>query len=222
MHSVTVDVNRVLSFFDEDRTVSRHSNAIKTVAGEEFMFALLIKYFGRSGITAELFSTTCTTGKPRGPRLDGWITAQGKGQAKPIFYQVEVKSWSAHGVGCGARFLRPSDDLATYKREVWKTYWSNGRFTEEGLQKVLTPMKCPVAGADVKPLACLWSAVHPEGLEEPFFNVEPNPPKPFQSVSVFSASSFLRSIREKEPSLILQLPEVKERMKWLNTFFVTA
>lgn len=217
MQSVTVNIDRVLSFFDEDRSVSRHSNAIKTVAGEEFMFALLIKYFGSDA--AEMLSTTCTTGQTRGPRLDGWVKVQDGTASGPICYQVEVKSWSAHGVGCGARFYRPGDDLATYKRQMWDTYWANGRFRERGLQKVLTPMRCPEPDADVRPLACLWSAVHPEGKEDPFFSVTPEAPTPFAKVWVFSASSFLRNIRDQEATFVLQLPAVRERMQWLNALF---
>jgi hypothetical protein len=221
MSNLIVNVNHVLSFFDEDRSVSRHSNAIKTVAGEEFMFALLIEYFRQSDIASEVIDRKCTTGKPRGPRLDGWVKAQGKTEPEPIYYQVEVKLWSAHGVGSGAHFLKPSDDLATYRRKLWNTYWSKGRFTEAGLNKVLTPMACPIPNAKVKPLACLWSPVHPDGFEAPFFEQRLEPPEPFPMVSVFSASSFLRSIKDKTPTLALHLPEVKERMQWLNTFFVT-
>ncbi len=225
MSNLTIDVRAVLSFFDEDRTVSRHSNAIKAMAGEEFMFALLIEYFSRSGLDAELLNQPCTTGRPSGPRLDGWVTVR-KGDSKesPIFYQVEVKSWSAHGIGSGSRFIKPSasaDDIATFKREIWATYWSKGRFIENGLNKVLSPMACPDPVAVVKPLACLWSAVHPTGDLLPFFSVQPNTQTPFPEVFVFSASSFLRGIEATEPTLQLRLPQLAERTRLLNTLFVT-
>lgn len=220
-----INVRAVLSFFDEDRTVSKHSNAIKTMTGEEFMFALLIEYFSRSNFEAELVTHICTTGKSKGPRLDGWVKVKKAGTNDAhTFYQVEVKSWSAHGVGSGSRFVGPSsttDDLAAYKREVWATYWSNGRFIEDGLNKVLTPMKCPDPIAVVKPLACLWSPVHPTGDATPFFFVRPEPRASFPEVFVFSASSFLRGIEANEPTLKLRLPQLAARMGRLDTFFVT-
>ena len=225
MTNLAINVRALLSFFDEDKTVSKHSNAIKTMAGEELMFALLIEYFLRDGFDAELLAHPCTTGKSKGPRLDGWVKVKKAGTADvPTFYQVEVKSWSAHGVGGGARFVKPSatpNDLAAYRRDVWAMYWLNGRFIEDGLNKVLTPMKCPVSDAIVKPLACLWSPVNSTGDATPFFSVRPEPSEPFPDVFVFSASSFLRGIEAKEPTLNLHLPQLVERMGYLSSIFVT-
>ena len=39
---ITVNVESLISFYDENRDVGRHSNAIKTLAGEELAFALLL------------------------------------------------------------------------------------------------------------------------------------------------------------------------------------
>jgi len=220
MTTLSVNLREVLSFFDEDRSVTKHSNAIKTLAGEEFMFELLLNYFRRSGATADLVSRKCTTGKSRGRRLDGWVKTEKFGQT--TYYQVEVKSWSAHGVGGGSRFVSPNAnaaELAKYRREVWALYWANGRFIEDGLNKVLTPMKCPTEGFTVRPLACLWAPVHPKGQEDPFFTVALDPPTPFSKVDVFSASSFLRGVAASESELKLVLPDVAERMMWLNRLF---
>lgn len=223
VHKLSVNVRSLLSFFDEDRTTTRHSNAIKTVAGEELMFAILLEYFRRSDIQAEVVDRRCTTGRSKGHRLDGWLKTTHLGDNQSIYYQVEVKSWSAHGVGGGARFLNPAateDEVARYKREVWSLYWTGGRFIADGLNKVLTPMKCPVPHAVVRPLACLWALVHPDGGQSPLFSVTPSTPAPFPEVWVFSASAFLRSIVAKDPLLRLPLPELEERMRWLNTLFV--
>ncbi len=183
------------------------------------MFALLLEYFRRKNIAAELLSEKCTTKNPRGPRLDGWVKIQKEPEIKPTYYQVEVKLWSAHGVGSGAQILKPEDDIASYKRRLWSTYWNNGKFIEKSLNKVLTPMACPIPDAEIKPLACLWSPLHPHGAEESFFELELEPASPFPALSIFSASSFLRKIKDTEPTLFLNLPEVTERMKWLNNIF---
>ncbi len=225
MSDLFINVRAVLSFFDEDVAVSRHSNAIKTMAGEEFMFALLIEYLSRSGYKSELLDKTCTTGHQRGHRLDGWLVVRKENSEEaPFYYQVEVKSWSAHGVGSGARFVNrmaTADALAAYRQEMWSKYWTNGRFVEDGLNKVLTPMKCPNAWAEVKPLACLWSPIHPSGDAIPFFSVKVAPSQHFDEVFVFSASSFLRNIEAKEPTLKLQLPQLAKRMEWINALFMS-
>lgn len=220
MGNLVLNIGSVLDFFDNNQSISRHSNAIKSVLGEEFMFALLIEYFERSGIDAKLVDRKCTTGKPRGPRLDGWVKAQGK--AGTVYYQVEVKLWSAHGVGSGARFLREGEDLATYKRKLWDTYWSKGKFIEASLNKVLTPMACVDPNAKVKPLACLWSPVHPNGSKDALFEQRLEPSAAFPAVSIFSASSFLRNIQGKEPTIKLHLPDIEERLRCLKTIFTRS
>lgn len=219
MSKLVLNVSSVLSFFDEDSSASRHSNAIKTMLGEEFMFALLIEYFQQSGGFAEVFNRKCTTGKRSGPRLDGWVKATKGDESEPTYYQVEVKLWSAHGIGSGARVLRPGDDLAAYRQQLWKTYWRNGRFIEQSLNKVLTPMAPPVENAKVRPLACLWSPVHPEGFEESFFDLDLDPSASFPKIFIFSASSFLRQMRDKEMPLELDLPELVERILCLSNIF---
>ena len=94
---ITINIKELLSFYDENREMGRHSNAIKTLAGEELGFGLLMEYFRRIGVTAKLLERPCTSGSPKGPRLDGWIEAAG--EYSTTYYQVEVKSWSIHGVG---------------------------------------------------------------------------------------------------------------------------
>jgi hypothetical protein len=53
LDKLTLDVKALLDFYDSNRSVQMHSNAIKTVAGEELGFALLIEYFRRVGVIAE-------------------------------------------------------------------------------------------------------------------------------------------------------------------------
>ncbi len=218
---ITVNVVALLSFYDENREARRHSNAIKTLAGEELGFALLIEYFRRTGVQATLLNRTCTTGNPKGFLLDGWIEARDV-SSETTHYQVEVKSWSMHGVGGDSTPLPvtvTADELAAYKKRQWVRYWSNGQFIEPGLNKVLTPMKRDPTWTVVEPLACVWSAMHPEGKRDAFFSVAINGPSTFQRVWVFSMSSFLRNIIQGEPQLTLRLPSTAIRINWLRTIF---
>jgi len=139
---ITVNLEALLPFYDENLEVSRHSNAIKTLAGEELGFALLIEHFRRIDVTAMLLNRTCNTGNRKGSRLDGWIEAKRISSATCTYYQVEVKSWSIHGVGGDSTPLpltASAEELATYKKRLWSHYWSNGQLTEPALNKVLIP-----------------------------------------------------------------------------------
>jgi predicted lysophospholipase L1 biosynthesis ABC-type transport system permease subunit len=63
--------------------------------------------------------------------------------------------------------------------------------------------------------------MHPDGDDDPFFTVKTAPNSYFAEVSVFSVSSFLRSLLPKEPVLALKLPILSERLDHLNNLFTT-
>ena len=43
MAQVTINVDKLLSFFDSDATARTHSSSLKALVGEELMLALLIE-----------------------------------------------------------------------------------------------------------------------------------------------------------------------------------
>lgn len=222
MAQVTIDVDGLLSFFDSDLSARTHSSSLKALVGEELMLALMVEYFRRRGIVANVHNRTCMTGAREGYRLNAWFRVEHPAPLGETFYQVEVKSWSAHGVGGGSRYLGANvtaDELARFKADVWALYWRDGRFLAAGLNKVLTKMKPPDQATLVRPLACLWAPVHPSGLDEPLFEAKTTDTH-FPTVWVFSASSFLRALRE--PHLVLPLPTFAERMRRLGDLFKFA
>jgi hypothetical protein len=77
-------------------------------------------------------------------------------------------------------------------------------------------MNAPSNASAIQPLACLWSALHPDGASDPFFEVSV-PDCHFRSVWIFSMSSFLR--RLKETHLDLNLPLTQQRLGWLEKLF---
>lgn len=215
--AINVNVRELLAFFDEEaKGSSRHASAIVGVAGEDLGAALLVRYFQSQGLEAEILGIPCTQGTKKGYRLDRWVLIHAP--AGDILYQVEIKNWSAHAIG--GRKLAISASSTTvrdYKIERWSKEWNGSTFRKAPVLKVLTPMKSPRPDLPVEPLVCFWTALHPEGAESPFFSVPLTGHAHFQRVSVFSMSSYLRSLRSA--SITLKMPEVTVRREWLARLF---
>lgn len=136
-----------------------------------------------------------------------------------------MKCWSFHGYRGGAplRIDCTGDELIRRKRDAWRSYWdpSTG-FTNKTLNKVFEPMRCPERDSDVRPLACLWSAVlSSDESDQPFFSVPVGWASPsFEKVWVFSASALLRQLLSQGTKVIpLDLPLTAARLEWLATIF---
>jgi len=215
--AINIDVRELLAFFDEEaKGSSRHASAIVAVAGEDLGAALLVEYFRSQGIVAEILQERCTQGTKKGYRLDRWILTHAP--AGDVLYQVEIKNWSAHAIG--GRTLAQSASssvLREYKIERWSQEWNGTTFRKAPVLKVLTRMKSPRPLLPVEPLVCFWTALHPEGAESPFFSVPLTGHAHFHRVSVFSMSSYLRSL--KATSITLTMPEVAVRREWLTRLF---
>lgn len=216
---IEVNLEKVLIFYDFDSTVRRHSNALKTLAGEELNLHLLCHYLSeKCEASAQIQDECCKT---KGKRLDAWVSVKDKA-GDLIYYQVEVKSWSFHGYGGGTPLnvsVTPSE-LQRYKIDLWSQYWDSHSqtFKNEQLRKVLTRMD-QYGDKKVLPLACLWAAVHPDGADDEFFEVACNSDA-FREVMVFSASSYIRSmIRTGQKTIILDLKDTEERMRLIDNIF---
>lgn len=219
--TIQINVRELLAFNDEHREARPHSNSIKTLAGEEIGLASLVKYFKDKGLETQILPERCTSS---GAWLDGWVRVEQVGICS-IFYQVEVKTWSFHGYGGGEQ-LKVSctpDELKEFKKSEWAKYWdfAKCRFKAQGLDKVVKKMRPPGnrQGINIQPLACLWAAVHPNGEETPFFEVEVKNAD-FGKVSVFSVSSFLRKHLQQSECIDLELPNTRKRLEYLNKIFI--
>lgn len=216
----SIDIKALLQFFDEKPESSKHhATAICSVAGEELGVALLVHYLEGEGKQTTLLSNPCTTGKQKGPRLDRWLLiTEGR---KHTLYQVEVKNWSAHAIGGRCLPIDADErEVSEYKIERWRHEWRNDCFSKKQVSKVLIPMRPPTIDHDsIEPLVCYWTALHPEGLDKPFFTVSVRNAK-FPTVSVFSMSSYLRNLRKKgKRRLQLEMPATSIRMNWLHALF---
>ena len=219
MSKLTLNLREIVRFYDDLPEAGKHSNAVKTVAGEELGLALLTHYLNDQKRKPELLKEACTT---KGAWLDGWIEVL---SPTPMLYQVEVKSWSMHGFGSKNQQLSidaTGEYLSIRKKKMWDHYWHEGQFKQKSLQKVLLKMKIPAGKvAEVEPIACIWTAVHPDGLSEHFFSVPTNN-SDFHRVYIFSMSSYLRNLMAKGiNNLEIDLPDTKARIDYLNSVFKT-
>ena len=218
-----VNCREILRFFDEDTEARSHSNSIKTLAGEELGLALLLHYLNSRHLEACILSRKCNQGR-RGRRLDAWVMVQQ--ETEQVYYQIEVKSWSFHGIVEKDQDALPVNVSTTvrqdYARRMWSSYWnpSAGTFRAEQLQKVLLPMNPQKEWVKVLPLACLWMVLHPIGSDDAFFSVRLPSSSHFKEVHVFSQSAYLRNLVSSGVSTIeLQLPLVAQRMTYLHRIF---
>lgn len=217
MSLIKLNISALLHFYDDEPNARMHSNAVKTVAGEELGLALLEKYLTDQGRKPVRVYAPCTT---KGAWLDGWIKVE---QPTPTLFQIEVKSWSMHGYGSSKHRLEvgaSTERLTEYKIRVWKHYWQEGAFKAKGLQKVLKRMTIPKGEtAPTEPLACIWAAVHPEGANCEYFSVVAQQAD-FPTVHIFSMSSYLRNLLSAGTTTItLNLPTTTKRIAYLSELF---
>jgi hypothetical protein len=163
-----------------------------------------------------------TTGKKKGKRLDRWIKAVYP-RGKVVYFQTEIKNWSAHAIGGTRISLSANEDqLKTHRMERWSAVWNTkvNRPLYDHTAKVLHRMKSP-EGADpahdVRPLLIFWYLLHPKGKRDCFFK---SPVRTragegdFDEVSVFSMSSYLRRLSKR--TIGLEMPEASMRLEWLD------
>ena len=213
MQTLTINIRELITFCDDEGSARRHAKAAKEIVGEELALPLLVRYFRERRREAEVVQGPCTTGNTRGPQLHGWLQVKNPGGV--TLYQVQVKTWSRLSVrGRHLDLAATAPQVARFKIQRWERYWNEGRFSDNDLNKVLTPMNAPLPGVPVEPLACLWDAVHPTGGLEPLFTVE-CVGSYFQKVNVFSMSAFLRS--KNVPSIKIEVPDASEGLRWLAT-----
>jgi hypothetical protein len=215
--AVNVHVRELLAFFDEKaKGSSRHASAIVGVAGEDLGAALLVEYFRSQSVFAEILPDRCTQGTTKGYRLDRWVLSHEA--SGDLLYQVEIKNWSAHAIGGRTLAVTASPTtVREYKVERWSKEWNGKTFRKAPVLKALTPMRSPLPAVRVEPLVCFWTALHPEGEKSPFFSVPLNGHAHFHRVSVFSMSSYLRTL--EVPSITLRMPDVAVRRDWLTRLF---
>jgi hypothetical protein len=224
-----VDVRALIEFFDVNTDARPDASSIKAILGEELAVACMVSYFASKGAKAGLlmqdarkgYRLACTTGEQKGFQLDGWFLVEENGGS--ICYQMEVKSWSFHGIGGSDQRLLitqadTQDDLQK-KKHIFSRYYDaqTKALIHPGTRKVLLKMKQPEGTRNNPrppthnplPLLCLWAPVcrAESDIAEIFFRVPVRrlestlkengaecQPGGFDELYVFSVSNYLRTL----------------------------
>jgi hypothetical protein len=216
---VQIDIVRTLQFYDEAILSSlHHATAINAVAGEDLGAGLFSHYLKQKNFAVRILPDKCTQGTTSGVRLDRWILAVMNG--KKIYFQTEIKNWSAHAFG-GRRLKIDASprEISAHKIERWNYFWDGQTFRPPQARKVLTPMKLLEENCTVRPLICFWDAMHPKGKRDPLFSV-PLLNERFPAIWVFSMSAHLRNLLSAGvKKLSLEMIDTESRIVWLSEMF---
>ncbi|PTY04530.1 hypothetical protein DB347_17605 [Opitutaceae bacterium EW11] len=205
---------KLIKFYDErahDAGRGSDVSALTALWGEDLLLGVLQHYWRSEGAESEILSYSCSTGNRKGPRLDGWLLKRSCGTE--FLYQVEVKNWAAYSLGeRQLEFAASEEELRRYSEEQWKHYFGGDTIPAPSVAKVLVEMKKPDGydGWQVTPLLCFWFFIA-ESLESSYSRHHyPDG----RAVHVFSASAYLRSI--KEEFIEISMPRAERRLKLLS------
>jgi hypothetical protein len=186
---------KLIKFYDErvkDEGRGSDVSAITALLGEDLLFGLFKHYWENKekGIL-EIVSYTCTTGKKKGPRLDGWLKCET--DKENILYQTEIKNWAAYSFGESQLPLNASEDeIEEFRKDQWEYYFGETSILHERVAKVLQPMKKPNSYENYVqiPLCCFWFYIANKAGVSFSRHCYPHG----KIVHVFSASAYLRGL----------------------------
>lgn len=211
---MNLHIKELLTFYDEKDNINRkHASAITGMIGEDFAIAIFCHYLSSLGKKVRCLDEPCTEGKKKGKWLDKWLLVESNHEE--WLYQAEVKNWSAHSIGGEHLALNATkEELSKFKQKKWKSQWDEDKkcFSHEQVKKVLSVMRSPLASKRVVPLIIYWFAIHPDGADDCFFEIETK--GTFNHAEVFSISAYLRSLTME--TIQVEMPRVEERFRILQ------
>jgi hypothetical protein len=203
---------KLLSFYESPKSWDKkivgrgsHVAAITALIGEDLIIASLRHYWkNEKGQDSRIVSYQCNGGKKSGKRLDAWICTD----TDACIYQVEIKNWSAHSLGGYDHPLSGAENvLEDFSTKRWAHYFPETGLASE-IAKVAIDMKVPVEFSNTqrKKLICFWAYVVDKNGGP--YSIANN------GIEVFSASAYLRGL--KEDSIELGLPRAEIRLSLLQ------
>lgn len=210
-------INRksLLEFYDTRQKCNgagTHVSAITGFLGEDIVLGLLLNYFNSIGTNAEILSYTCSSGKKKGPRLDGWVIQKSCNDEN--LYQIEIKNWAASSIGGKevgkSKRIKTVFDLAQYNYN----FYFNTSFNQKKIFKVLNEMKKPEKYKNLTPipLVALWSPIGVSEELPPFFNTKVDGYE--SSFYVFSSSLYLNTLNDDYVDL--HMPRTEQRLSLMS------
>lgn len=206
----------LVKFYDERDNAENGRGAdvssITALWGEDLLLSLLMHYWSNmKKADTEIISYSCTTGKKKGPRLDGWLL-QTIGTKRNLF-QVEIKNWAAYSMGGKELPLKATTgEVDEFRKHYWEKYFQASQLPEE-VEKVMRHMEPPAGFKNYKPipLICFWFFVS-DNIKNPYSirRYSHN-----RSIHVFSASAYLRSL--KTETVDLYMPRAERRLATIQS-----
>lgn len=205
-------------------------SAITGLIGEDLVLGLLRHYLKATHGKEARIVTRCKEAGRRGAWLDAWVIAD------DICYATEVKNWCASAFG-GKPIHPDESNLVEVSHHNLKLYLGK-EMNAKQIWKVLREMvrHGDCGELEAKPLLAFWSPVAPTDVKNrealnPFFECPIKPflasikfaeveiPKKLKTVSVFSASLYLRTLNQRKlrvcmPRAIQRLRELENLIEW--------
>ena len=227
----TLNLRELLNFYDyKVKNSVTHASAINAVLGEDLAVSLLTHYFNNNGYEVLEVLQPCTLGTQRGTRLDRWFVI--KQNNETIFFQVEIKNWSAHSVGGKAvNELESEDDnyMSEFRNKRWKFQFNISKKvpSQKETHKVLTKMRWLEINNNQqykynddshKALLCFWEPLHDEGKLEALFEVDVNS-ESFKKLTIFSMSNYVTQLLKTTQTLNVEMKNADARIDWLKKIY---
>ena len=216
-----IDREKFIRFFDEKSKDGSHGGsdvtAIIGLLGEDLLLGVLQHFWKSSeGVESKILDYKCNPGSLKGSRLDAWLLK--KARKKDELYQVEVKNWAVYAIGGKELKLDASkQDLEAYSQKNWNEHFAPEKIPSKGVRKVLEPMKKPSGYTHLAsiPLVCFWFFIA-ESIANPYSKRRYSDGR---EVHVFSASAYLRSL--KDDYVDIEMPRAERRTRLLSDMILT-
>ena len=207
--------------------------AITSLIGEDLLLGLFDHYLrnkDNKGDAIVSLDYSCKSEGRRGRWLDAWVETKNDPEA---LYQTEVKNWCASAIG-GRPITNTKTllDAAKHNRERYLNHTETAKKVWKVLLEMNPPQWHTKTNITFLPLLAFWSPIAPqkdissEDCLKPFFEVETREFKKTilgsnlftndsysKIVSIFSASNYLRRIKDCNDTVTVRMPRVKQRLE---------
>lgn len=207
---------KLIRFYDEKLKVEGRGSDVSALTGlwgEDLLVGVLQLYWKNvEKADSKILSYACSCGTKSGYRLDAWLL---KGNT---LYQVEVKNWAAYSLGeRELKFDATQEKIEKYCKEQWDYYFKSDEIPVAQVAKVFTPMKKPEGyeTCQVTPLLCFWFFIC-ESIQKPYST---RPYANGKKLDVFSASAYLRSLKDEK--IEIAMPRAERRLRLLSELILT-
>lgn len=203
-----------------DSSSGSHVSAITGMIGEDLVLGLFQHYWDStcSGNTSEILSYDCKEERPGKRKLDAWVMCK-TASGDRILYQTEIKNWSSYSRGMRT-YAEPDSDAEATAR--WQHFIEIGNRDESLTKVAFAPRtsdikeKMDISGQRIgeippRPLLCMWSPIATRTSDKKCFFTEASTNLYLPGVAVFSASLYLRLLKDQK--IKIKAPRAEHRIR---------